>query len=151
MLALGSVVKTDIGMLEADGERYRVTLHIAPDGIEYVGRLWFTDIEWDDSGFLDRGVLPGRSETEVLDLALRLTDEELAMRFRRGNAEKRRYHGLRRLTTEMLEKIRYMNRVAVSLRKGLLDVQSARQEIDLTEKQMLQLIVQARNVAGIEG
>jgi hypothetical protein len=151
MLALGSVVKTDIGMLEADGERYRVTLHIAHDGIEYVGRLWFTDIEWDDSGFLDRGVLPGRSETEVLDLALRLTDEELAMRFRRGNAEKRRYHGLRRLTTEMLEKIRYMNRVAVSLRKGLLDVQSARQEIDLTEKQMLQLIVQARNVAGIEG
>jgi hypothetical protein len=151
MLALGSVIKTDIGMLEADGERYRVTLHIAHDGIEYVGRLWFTDVDWDDTGFLDRGVLPGRSESEVLDLALRMTDEELAMRFRRGNAEKRTYHALRRLTTEMLDKIRYMNRVAVSLRKGLLDVHSAKQEIDLTEKQMLQLIVQARNVAGIEG
>jgi hypothetical protein len=151
MLALGAVTRTDIGMLEADGQRYRVTLHISHDGVEYVGRIWFTDVEWDDVGFLDRGVLPGRSESEVLDLALRLTDEELAMRFRRGNAEKRRYHGLRRLTTEMLEKIRYMNRVAVSLRKGLLDVNSAKQETDLTEKQLLQLVVQARNVAGVEG
>ena len=151
MLALGAVAKTDIGMLEAEGQRYRVTLHIAHDGVENVGRLWFTDVEWDDVGFVDRGVLPGRSEAEVLDLALRLTDEELALRFRRGNAEQRRYHGLRRLTTEMLDKIRYMNRVAVSLRKGLLDVNSAKQEIDLTEKQLLQLVVQARNVAGIEG
>lgn len=151
MLALGSVTKTDIGMLETDGERYRVTLHVTHDGIEYVGRLWFSDVEWEDAGFPDRGVLPGRSEGEVLDQALRLTDNELAMRFRRGNAEKRRYHGLRRLTTEMLDKIRYMNRVSVSLRKGLLDVHSARQELELTEKQLLQLIVQAKNVAGIEG
>ena len=29
MLALGAVAKTDIGMLEAEGQRYRVTLHIA--------------------------------------------------------------------------------------------------------------------------
>jgi len=151
MLAQSSVTRTDIGMIDADGERYRVTLHVTHDGIEYVGRLWFTGSDWDDAGFLDRGVLPGRTESEVLDLALRLSDEELAMRFRRGNAEKRRYHGLRRLTCEMLDKIRYMNRVAVSLRKGLLDVQSARQEIELTEEQMLQLIVQAKNVAGIEG
>jgi hypothetical protein len=151
MLAPGEVTRTDIGVLEADGQRYTITLHIAHDGIEFVGRLWFTDTQWDDPGFPDRGALPGRTEAEVLDLALRLTDEELAMRYRRGNAEKRRFHALRRLTVEMLDKIRYINRVAVSLRKGLLDVHSAQQEIELSERQLQQLVTQVRNVAGVEG
>jgi hypothetical protein len=147
----GVVNRTDIGILESDARRYRVTLHTSHDGIEYVGRLWFTDLEWDDdTGFVDRGALAGRSEREVLDLALRLSDTELAMRFRRGNAEKRRYHGLRQLTVEMLEKIRYMNRVAVSARKGLLDVESARQELELSEAQLVQMVAQVKHVAGVE-
>ncbi len=151
MLAPASVTQTEIGTIEADDSRFRVVLHVAHDGIEYVGRLFFVEVGWDDSGFPDRGVLPGRSEAEVLELALRLTDDELAMRFRRGNAEKRRYHALRRLTCDILDKIRYMNRVAVSHRKGLIEMQSARQEIELTEKQLLQLVVEAQNVAGVEG
>lgn len=151
MLPSGSVVTTDIGTIETDGSSYQITLHTAHDGIEYVGRLWFTDQAFDGATFPDRGILPGRTETEVLDMALRLTDDELAIRFRRGNAEKRRYHALRRLTIEILDNIRYMNRVAVSLRKGLIDLDSGSQEIEYAEDQLKKLVLEARYVAGIEG
>lgn len=147
----GAVQTTEIGTLDADERQYRVSVRIAHDGIEYIGRLWFTDIECESIEFLDRGVIPGRTEDEVLERAYAMSDDELALRFRRGNAEKRRYHSLRRLTTNMLDQIRYMNRVAVSLRKGLLDVHSARQEMELTERQIHEIVSELRHVAGVEG
>jgi hypothetical protein len=151
MPAFGRVTQLPLASLDVDGHPFRVTLHVAHDGIEYVGRLYFADQGWDHGGFPDRGVLPGRTEDEVIALARRLRPDELLTRFRRANAEKRRYHGLRRLTTEVLAKIRYMNSVAVTMRSGMIDAEAAAHEMALAEAEMVTLVRQARQVAGIEG
>ena len=150
MPPLSAVSQTLIGNVEVDGRQFRVTVRTAYDGIEFVGRLWFADADWGNAGIPDRGVLPGRSEEEVLALAQRLRADELLNRYRRANAEKRRFHGLRQLTTELVSKIRYMNQVAISVRTGLLDAEAAAQEMQLTEAQLGELVQQARMLAGVE-
>ena len=150
MLHFGPVTHTPITTIDVDDRQFRVTVHSSHDGVEYVGRLWFADIEWDNSGIPDRGVLPGRTEAEVLALARRLRPDELLQRYRRANAEKRRFHGLRHLTLEMLAKIRYLNQIAVSMRTGMLDREAAAQEMELTEGQLIELVKQARVLAGVE-
>ena len=150
MLPFGSVTRTAIATIDVDENRVRVTLHVAHDGVEYVGRLWYANTAWEDTGIPDRGVLPGRTEGEVLALARRLRPDELLQRYRRANAEKRRFPGLRQLTLELLSKVRYLNQVAVSMRAGLLDGDAAQQEIELTEKQMIELVRQAKVLAGVE-
>ena len=114
-------------------------------------RLWFAESIWKNSGIPDRGVFPGRTESEVLALAERLRPDEIMQRYRRANAEKRRFHGLRRLTMEVLSKIRYLNQVALSMRSGLLDQDAATHEMQLTEQQLVELVKQARVMAGVEG
>ena len=140
-----------VATLEVDGKRYNVSLRVAYDGIEYVGRLWFADEEWDEVGMPDRGGFPGRARDEVIRAAQRLTKEDLLLRFRRAAAEKRRFLGLRRATEDILSKIRYLNQVAVSMRAGLLDVEGAAQEIGMTERQLHDLIDELRSHAGVEG
>ena len=144
------IAQPHLATIDIDGRRYNVSVHIAFDGIEYVGRLWFTDESWDDLGTPDRGAFPGRTKDEVLKLSQRLTTDEMVMRYRRAMAEKRRYHGLRKATDEVLAKIRYLNQVAISMRAGLLDVDGAAQEIDLTEKQLHELVGNLRVHAGVE-
>ena len=144
-------VKPHIATLDYDGRRYNVSCRIAFDGIEYVGRLWFADETWDDGGLPDRGAFPGRSRDEVLSLARRLTQQELMLRYRRALAEKRRFTGLRRATDDILGKIRYLNQVAISMRAGLLDTEGAAAEIDLTERQLHEIIEKLKLHAGVEG
>jgi len=144
-------VQPHIATLDYDGRRYNVSCRIAFDGIEYVGRLWFADETWDDGGLPDRGALPGRSRDEVLALARRLTPQELMLRYRRALAEKRRFTGLRRSTDDILGKIRYLNQVAISMRAGLLDTEGAAAEIDLTERQLHEIIEKLKLHAGVEG
>ena len=144
-------VQPHIATLDYDGRRYNVSCRIAFDGIEYVGRLWFADETWDDGGLPDRGALPGRSRDEVLALARRLTQQELMLRYRRALAEKRRFVGLRRATDDILGKIRYLNQVAISMRAGLLDTEGAAAEIDLTERQLHEIIEKLKLHAGVEG
>lgn len=151
MLPFGTVTQSVLSTVDIDERQVRVSLHIVHDGVEFVGRLWFAESTWTNSGIPDRGVFPGRTEGEVLALAHRLRPDELIQRYRRANAEKRRFHGLRRLTMEVLSKIRYLNQVAVSMRSGLLDRDAATQEMLLTEEQMVDLVRQARMLAGIEG
>ncbi len=151
MLPFGTVTQSVLSTIDIDERQVRVSLHIVHDGVEFVGRLWFAESTWTNSGIPDRGVFPGRTEGEVLALAHRLRPDELIQRYRRANAEKRRFHGLRRLTMEVLSKIRYLNQVAVSMRSGLLDRDAATQEMLLTEEQMVDLVRQARMLAGIEG
>lgn len=144
------IIQPYVATIETEGRRYNVSVRIAYDGIEYVGRLWFADEAWDDLGLPDRGALPGRTRDEVVDAAKRLTPAELEKRHRRALAEKRRFAGLRKHTDEILAKIRYLNQVAVSMRAGLLDVEGAAQEIDLTEKQLHTLIDSLSEHAGKE-
>jgi len=139
-----------IATIQVEGRRYNVALRIEHDGVEFVGRLWFADEAWEDSGIPDRGALPGRNRDEVMALAKRLSTAELTLRYRRALAEKRRFIGLRKVTDENLSKIRYLNQVAISMRAGLLDVDGAAQEIDLTEKQLHELIDKLRSYAGVE-
>lgn len=147
----GAVTHAAVATLDVEGRRYRVTVYVSHDGVEFTGRLWFTDDEVADSeGIPDRGVLPGRTEAEAIMLARRLRPDELQQRFRRAHAEKRRYHGLRQLTGEILDKIRYLNQVGVSMRSGLLDGDAATQELELTERQLVELVKQAKRLAGVE-
>ena len=139
-----------IATLDYDGRRFNVTCRIVFDGIEYVGRLWFTDEAWDDAGLPDRGALPGRTREEALMMARRLTQQDILLRYRRALAEKRRFVGLRKATDEILGKIRYLNQVAISMRAGLLDSDGAAAEIDLTERQLHDIIERLRSYAGIE-
>lgn len=150
MVPFGSVTQTPLTTLHVDGRAVRVTLHTSHDGIEMIGRLFFADQDWSNSGIPDRGVFPGRTAFEVERLARDLRPDELAQRCRRANAEKRRFHGLRQLTLQLLSKVRYMNQVAVSMRTGLLDREAAQHELDLTEQQLEGLVRQVRHLAGIE-
>ena len=150
MSTYDEITQPHIATIEVDGRRYNVSCRVGFDGVEYVGRLWFSDESWDDLGLPDRGALPGHNKEEVLAQARRLTSEELVKRHRRALAEKRRFHGLRKATDEILAKIRYLNQVAISMRAGLLDVEGAAQEIDLTEKQLHALIDRLSSFAGVE-
>ena len=139
-----------VGMIEHDGRRFNVSVRIVFDGIEYVGRLWFADESWEDLGIPDRGAFPGRTRDEVIAQTKRLTESEMGKRYKRALAEKRRFRGRRSHTEEVLAKIRYLNQVAVSMRAGLLDVDGAAQEIDLTEQQLHALIDKLGEHAGVE-
>jgi hypothetical protein len=149
-MALHDIIQPHIATIEHDGHRLDVSCRVAFDGIEYVGRLWFAETGLADSGIPDRGALPGRSRDEVTALAKRLTPPELALRYRRALAERRRFHDLRRATEEVLSKIRYLNQVSITMRAGLLDEEGAAQEIDLTEKQLHDLVERLRFAAGME-
>ncbi|MFL5582362.1 MAG: hypothetical protein ACJ8AO_18490 [Gemmatimonadaceae bacterium] len=139
-----------ITTLEYNGRPLNVLARIVFDGIEYIGRLVFADEAWEDAGIPDYAALPGRTRDEVVALASRLSPEELRQRYLRALAHRRRYHGLRRLTDEILAKIRFLNQVAISMRAGLLDPQGATQELDLTEKQLHELVSRLRESAGAE-
>src|SRR5688500_3563229 len=99
-MALHDVIQPKVATIEHDGRHLDITCRIAFDGIEYVGRLWFAEQDKPDTGIVDRGAFPGRSRDEVLALASRLTPPELALRYRRAVAERRRFHELRRATED---------------------------------------------------
>jgi hypothetical protein len=149
-MPLHDIIQPHVATIEHDGRRLDVSCRIAFDGIEYVGRLWFADEKLADSGLPDRGAMGGRSRDEVIALAQRLTPPELALRYRRAIAERRRYFELRRATDEILSKIRYLNQVSISMRAGLLDEDGAAQEVELTEKQLHELVERLRYSAGVE-
>ena len=83
-------------------------------------------------------------------LEVPLPKSDLLLRFRRAVAERRRYHGLRRTTRDVLDGIKYLHHVATSMRTGRLDVEEAAREIDATEVRLHQLVSQLRAVAGVE-
>ena len=150
-MALHDIVQPHIADFEHDGRQLSVSCRIAFDGIEYVGRLWFADKREPDMAIPDRGALSGRNRDEVVALATRLTPPELALRYRRALSEKRRYFELRKVTEEILAKIRYINQVSISIRAGLLDQEGAAQELDITEKQLHELVDRLHVAAGVDG
>ena len=135
--------------VDIDGRRFNVSVAVEYDGVEHVGHLWFEDDEWDDDGVRDHGTIPGSSPKAVLSHARQLSQPELVLRFQRAQSDKRRFHGLRRATDDVLNNIRYLNKVATSMRAGLLDVESAAAEIDETEKKLHAMVGQLRHFAGV--
>ncbi len=151
MSTMENTRNSHVTTIEVDGRRYNVSLEIGFDGIEYVGHVWFRDEAWDDDeGIRDHGTIPGRHREEVVDHALRIGEAELVQRYRRAIADKRRYHGLRKVTEEIIANIRYLNQVATSMRAGLLAIEEAAAELDSTEKRLHGLVDRLRNVAGVE-
>jgi hypothetical protein len=149
MTLSGEKEEMHVTTLEVEGRTYNVTIEVENDGIEHVGHLWFSDAEWDDDGIRDHGAIPGRDAQEVARLARGLSAADLSLRFQRAQAEQRRYHGLRKVTEQVLEHIRYLNKVATSMRAGLLEVSEAAEEIDATEKKLHEMVDQLRHFAGV--
>ena len=139
-----------LATIDVDGRRFDVSLVTEWDGVEYVGRLWFADEAWEDAGFPDRGALPGRTKEDVMRMARQLRPEDLARRYQRALTEKRRFHALRRVTDDMLSKIRYLNQVALSVNAGLLDADGAAHEMRLVEEQLHAIVSQLGTVAARE-
>jgi len=139
-----------IATFDQNGRPCVVTCQIVFDGIEYVGRLWFTEQATSEQSHPDRAAIPGRTREAVIDAAKRLSTHELGLRHRRALAEKRRFLQLRRVTDEILARVRYLNQVAISARAGLLDEDGANQEIELTERQLHEFIDRLRSSAGAE-
>ena len=144
------IAQVHIGTFDTGGKRINVTIRVAFDGIEYVGRLWFADESMSAPPLPDRAALPGQTREEAIEFGRRIASADLAKRYRRALAEKRRFHGLRRATDEILSKIRYLNQVAISMRAGLLDLEGAAQELELTERQLHDCIAKLRDQAGVE-
>lgn len=150
MSMTGQVEEVHVTTVEIDGRQFNVRLGVEYDGVEHVGHLSFADEEWDDDeGCRDHGAIPGRDADEVIQHARQLSQSDLVLRFRRAQAEKRRFHGLRKVTDDVLESIRYLNKVATSMRAGLLDVVEAAGEIDETERKLHHMIGQLRTFAGV--
>ncbi len=139
-----------VGEIEVDGRTYTVTVLVEFDGIEHVGHLWFSDAEWnDDEGVRDHGAIPGTTPNQILAHAQALTGDDLVARYGRAVAERRRYHGLRQITQDVLGQIRHLNMVATSMRAGLLDLEEAAAEIDSTEARLHDMIGRIRVFAGV--
>lgn len=136
-----------LGTLRVDGGVHNVSVRIAYDGVEHVGRLWFADSVRDVEGIPDYGVIPGSTAEDVLAAARALNAEDLTRRFRRAHAEKRRYIRLRRSVEEILAKVKYMNRVAISARGGMLDAEAAEQELELVTDQIQEIVARLKDVA----
>jgi len=139
------VTTTDI-----DGRTYSVSVRVDFDGIEHVGHLLFRDSDWEeDEGLRDQGTIPGRSRDDIQAAARALSNHDLTLRHRRAITDRRRFNGLRHLTQEVLAQIRYLNKVATSMRAGLLDVEEAANEIASTEQRLHDMVGQLRNYAGV--
>jgi hypothetical protein len=145
------IIQHSVGTVEVDGKTYNVSLRLAYDGVEYIGRLWFADASTDGAGIPDHGAIPGRTVEEALELAKRLTPDDFRRRCHRALAEKRRYIRLRRATEDIIVNIKYMNRVAVNMRNGMLDADGASQELELIRRQIEEIVKTLPSHAGIEG
>src|SRR5687768_6874573 len=133
-----------------DGRTYRVTVRIKFDGIERIAPLKFRGCEWqDDEGNRDNGTIRGRPREDSQMTAQGYSQLELTLRHRRAISERRRFSGLRHLTQEVLAQIRYLNKVATSMRAGLLDVDEAASEIANTEERLHDMVGQLRMYAGV--
>jgi hypothetical protein len=138
-----------LATIEADGALCDVIVRFSYDGLEHIGRLWFAGPAVNDRQIPDHGAIPGRTIEEAIQLAERFTTDDLLRRLYRARAEKRKYIQLRRATEAMLEKVKYLNRIALSIKGGLLDEEGARQEMDLVIAQIHEVVDTLPALAGV--
>ncbi|HEY3133671.1 MAG TPA: hypothetical protein VGJ47_03495 [Gemmatimonadaceae bacterium] len=138
-----------IRTITVDGQRFFVCLRVGYDGIEHVGRLRFTDTQTEIT-YQDHAAIPGISALDAVRKAKELSPKEMEQRCHRALSEKRRFGKLRGATNNMIEKIKYLNRVAIDLEKGRLDKEGGRQELDLVQEQLMDIVRTLRQHAGVE-
>jgi hypothetical protein len=149
MESSSSNVEHEIRAIEVDGNTFRVSLHVGLDGIEHVGQLWFIHAD-SELAFLDHGAIPGSTVEETVRKAREFSQGELAKRCNRALGEKRRFGRLRRATDEMINQIKYLNRVVINLRNGMLDRDGGTREIERIQDQILEIVRSLPIHAGVE-
>ena len=135
--------------ITVDGQKYFVSLRVGYDGVEYVGRLLFIEASTEIS-YQDHSGIPGVTVLDAVRKANEFSESQLEQRCHRALSERRRFGKLRRATDRMIEKIRYLNRVAVGLEKGLLDPEGGKQELDQAQRELLEIVKTLRFHAGVE-
>jgi hypothetical protein len=138
-----------IRTIDVDGQKYFVCLRVGYDGIEYVGRLRFTDASTEIT-FQDHGAVPGISVLDAVRKAKEFSPTEMEQRCYRALAEKRRFGKLRSATDQMIDKIKYLNRLAIDLEKGRIEPTGGQQELDQVQEQLLDIVKSLRQHAGVE-
>jgi hypothetical protein len=138
-----------IRTINIDGQKYYVSLRVGYDGVEHIGRLMFTDAST-EIFYQDHGGVPGISVLDAVRKAKEFTESQLEQRCHRALSEKRRFGKLRRATDEMIDKIKYLNRVAIGLEKGTIERESGNQELDAVQGQLLDIVKKLRMHAGVE-
>ena len=137
-----------IASVVIDDQPMDVSVSVDHDGVEYVGRLWFETKDAKIGSVTDRGALPGRSEEAAIARARALTPDELVHRYRRGLSERRRYRPLRRVTADIIDGIRRLNRVGTAMLAGDMAADEAAREMDAIEGELHDLVTRLRDVAG---
>lgn len=132
-----------------DDHNYTVTLRVTHDGVEYLGRLRFMDT---GSGitFQDHAAVPGSSALDAVRRATAFSETEMTRRCYRALSEKRRFTKLRTTTDEIINKIKFLNRIAVGLEKGLIDQVGGKQELDQVQEELLDIVRSLHLKAGVE-
>jgi hypothetical protein len=140
----------EIRVITVDEHTYRTTLRVGFDGVEHIGRLWFIDTVDSELAFLDHGAIPASTVEQAVRKAREFSDGELEHRCHRALGEKRRFGKLRRATDEMINQIKYLNRVVISLQSGMLDREGGQQEIQQIQNQILAIVRSLPIHAGVE-
>lgn len=138
-----------IRTISIDGQKYFVCLRVGFDGVEYVGRLRFTDAMTEIT-YQDHGAVPGVSVLDAVRKAKEFSPTEIEQRCYRALAEKRRFGKLRSATDKMIDKIKYLNRIAIDLEQGRLDRDGGQQELEDVQGQLLEIVKSLRQHAGVE-
>jgi hypothetical protein len=138
-----------IRTITLDDQQYAVTLRVGYDGVEHLGRLRFTDAATGVT-YQDHAAVPGTSAEDAVRKASAFSETEMSQRCYRALSEKRRFSKLRNATDEMINKIKYLNRVAIGLEKGMIDPVGGKQELDQIQGQLLDIVKTLRLHAGVE-
>ncbi len=138
-----------IRTITVDKQKYSVSLWVRHDGVEYLGRLRFTDAATGIT-YQDHSSVPGTSADDAVRKASEFSEREMEQRCYRALSEKRRFGRLRAATDRMIDKIKHLNRVAVGLEKGMVDQVSGKQELNKVQAELLEIVKTLRPNAGVE-
>src|SRR5258706_13603015 len=108
MTSDSGVTQHAISSITVDGKEYRVALRLAYDGVEYIGRLWFSDPNSDQMGIPDHGAVPGRTIAEAVEVARKLTPQDLERRCPPGPAGKKSLIKVCRAHPRLVHQIQYI-------------------------------------------
>lgn len=137
-----------VAVLERAEGRFNVSVMIEFNGVDHVGYLWFAEDGWDDDGFRDFSPILGTGPDAIQARARAIPEGDLHLRLERARTERRRASAFRRATDDVLHHIRYLHRIATSMREGLLGEAEATAELDETERRLHEMVGRLRTHAG---